>query len=140
MSSLQRNSHSLSWRRPFSCPQRVGGICVFSHSAFTNWSSQNLAALVRELNFHGFDEGHSSNQDPLNKALTLSVPTDPGMEVGLAVVVRELSETGNAFKHGVKVGDEIYQVKLGPASFVQRSTDISILYWHNNVPFIERCP
>ena len=35
---------------------------------------------------------------------------DCGMEIGLAVVVRELSETGNAFKHGVRVGDEIHQV------------------------------
>ena len=29
----------------------------------------------------------------------------------MAIVVRELTETGNAFKHGVLLGDEIQQVR-----------------------------
>lgn len=38
--------------------------------------------------------------------------SDSGMEIGLAVVVRELTESGNAFKEGVKIGDEIEQVRI----------------------------
>ena len=33
-----------------------------------------------------------------------------GMEVGLAVVVRDLTEAGNAVKCGVRIEDEIIQV------------------------------
>lgn len=39
----------------------------------------------------------------------ISVP-DPGMDLGLGVVVRTVAENGLASNNGVKPGDEIYQV------------------------------
>ena len=41
-----------------------------------------------------------------------TMTADPGMTIGLAVVVRELTETGNAAKNGVWLGDEIHQVMI----------------------------
>jgi len=41
----------------------------------------------------------------------ISVP-DPGMDLGLGVVVRTVAENGLASNNGVKPGDEIYQVGL----------------------------
>ena len=33
------------------------------------------------------------------------------MKIGLAIVVRELTDSGHALLNGVRVGDEIYQVR-----------------------------
>ena len=37
-------------------------------------------------------------------------PPDMGLTLGMAVVVKELTEGGNAHKSGVKLGDQLLQV------------------------------
>ena len=41
---------------------------------------------------------------------------DMGLTIGTCVVVKELSEGGNAHKSGVKLGDQLLEVEIANAS------------------------
>ena len=45
--------------------------------------------------------------------MSVFVP-DPGMSLGLGVMVRTVAENGMAANYGVKPGDEIHQVRTHP--------------------------
>ena len=49
----------------------------------------------------------------LCSCMSVFVP-DPGMSLGLGVMVRTVTENGIAANNGVKLGDEIYQVCTHP--------------------------
>lgn len=74
-----------------------------------------------------FQEDIPAKHTPIIEETVVMPANDSGIKIGLAIVVRELTESGNAFQHGMRIGDEIYEVnriKLDsdrePLQFAQR--------------------
>ena len=65
--------------------------------------------------------------------MSVFVP-DPGMSLGLGVMVRTVTENGIAANNGVKLGDEIYQVCTHPHTITISHHTITLSHHHNLAP------
>ena len=69
----------------------------------------------------------------LCSCMSVFVP-DPGMSLGLGVMVRTVTENGIAANYGVKLGDEIYQVCTHPHTITIAHHTITPSHHHTIIP------